>query len=92
MQYLLAGSVTFSSQTNRDAALTRVNSALLSYSYTVGTSVFPSGVNTSGTTVITFSLIFNDIDTANSCLGSVMAALTASNRHTSGWLSVGVYL
>jgi hypothetical protein len=37
-------------------------------------------------------LIFNDIDTANSCLGSVMAALTASNRHTSGWLSVGVYL
>lgn len=89
--FAVTGTVTYSSQTNRDAALTRVNSALAAYSYISQTTAFPGGVNTSGTTVITFSLVFTDstIDNANACMSAIHTATTSSNRWTSGWISVG---
>ena len=89
MPYNITGSVTFSSQANRDAALTRVNTALSSYALTNVATVYPAGVNTSGTTAITISLQDgNDGEFTKSAADAIMSALVQSNRHTSGTLSV----
>lgn len=89
MPYIITGTVTFSSQANRDAALARVNTAVSGLSVTNITTVFSPGINTPNTTSITFSLQDGADDQTASAIGTaILNALVASNRHTSGYLSV----
>lgn len=89
MAIIITGTVTFSSQANRDAALTRVNAILPDFTYTNVPTVFSSGVKTPNATTITFS-IDRSADPANAGVmaKAILSALTQSNRHTSGWISV----
>ena len=89
MPYIIAGTVTFSSQANRDAALTRVNAVLPGFTYSNVATAFNGGINTPNTTTITFSLSVGVDGDAASTLGkAIYDALVQSNRHTSGYLSV----
>ena len=89
MPYIITGSVTFGSQANRDAAITRVNTALSGYSLTAYATQFPAGLNTPTTTTITFSYKDGeDGGTAGTVGNALLSALVSVNRHTSGWVSV----
>ena len=89
MAYIITGTVTFSSQANRDAALTRVNAVLPGFQYTPVSTVFNSGVNTPNNTTITFSFdAGSDGAYASNLSKSIYDALVQSNRHNSGYLSV----
>lgn len=89
MLYTITGTFTFASQAFRDAAVTRVNNALASYTYTGLTTSFASGVNNVGTTVFTISLdVGTDPATAASCASALYSALVSTNRNTSGYMSV----
>ena len=90
MAYTITGTMTYSSQANRDAARTRLDTALSLMSYTNFTSVIGTGVANSGTTVINVSISLGDAvsATAAEAMGAVLSAATASNRHTSGYLAV----
>ena len=89
MAYTITGTLTFSSQANRDAALTRLNTALSAYSYTNWASVFAAGITTPNTTTITISIKDGESgEMAKEIAEALKAAAVASNRHTSGYLSV----
>jgi hypothetical protein len=88
--HTITGTATFSSQANRDAARTRVNTALLIYTYVNASgTIFTSGITHPTTTTITFALQIetNDDDEVRNFRRAIYDALTAANRHTSGWLS-----
>lgn len=87
--HTITGTVTYSSQANRDAALTRVNTALTGLTYTNIATTFGAGILTPTTTTITFSLqiITTDDDEVRIFRRAIYDALTATNRQTSGWLS-----
>lgn len=91
MAIIITGTVTFSSQANRDAALARVNAILPDFTYSNVATVFSGGVNTPNSTTITFS-IDRTADGANvgAMANAILSALTQSNRHTSGWISVNI--
>ena len=89
MPYLITGSVKFASQANRDAALTRVNTALSGESFTNVTTTVGTGIAASGTVDITISIQDgNDGETARLLRNLIYNALVQSNRHTLGWVSV----
>lgn len=89
MPYIITGTVTFSSQINRDAARVRVDTALASHIYTAVTTVFTPGVNNPTTTTITFSLNGGEDGESARVLGqSILDALVTGTRHTSGYLSI----
>jgi len=89
MPYIITGNVTFASQANRDAAITRVNTALSGMDYTDVATTLPAGINTSGTLAITISIQDgNDGETARTLRNTIYNALVQSNRHTLGWVSV----
>jgi hypothetical protein len=53
-------------------------------------TALPAGVNTSGTTVLTISIVITE-DTDSVATGiakTILDALVLSNRHTSGYLAV----
>lgn len=90
-QYVITGTVTFSSQANRDAALTRVNNAVSGFTYTNVATVFTGGINTPNTTTITFSIVAGENQTdAATLTKTIYDALTSANRQTSGYLSVNL--
>lgn len=89
MPYIITASVTFSSQANRDAALARVNTALSAYSYTNVATALSAGIQTPTTTTLTISIQDGDDGaTVAAIQSSLMTALTSSNRHTLGYVSV----
>jgi hypothetical protein len=85
---IVVASLTYSSATNRNSALTRINSALSGYTYVDFDTSLPPGINTSGTTGITISIDVEDRDTAFDLAKAIYDASVQSNRHTSGYLSV----
>lgn len=92
MAYRLTGLVTYSSQAFRDAARTRANTALSAFTYTNYTNAVGTGVTNVGTTQISFAIdVGSNDDVANNIKNALYAALTSSNRHTSGWISVNNY-
>ena len=90
MPYTITGSVTYSSQTNRDAALSRVTTALSGVDWSAfATPTLPAGILSSGTLSITVSIVTLDGDSlAASTMKSILDAFVSSNRHTSGFLAV----
>jgi hypothetical protein len=89
MAYIITGTFTFSSQANRDAARTRLDAALLAYSYTPLATAFTAGITNPTTTTMTVSILDgNDGNTAAAMSKSIYDALVVSNRHTAGFLSV----
>lgn len=89
MAYIITGTLTFSSQANRDAARTRINTALASHAFSTRTTVFPGGVNNSGTTIITISLdAGGDSSAALALSKDIYDAAVQSNRPSAGYLSV----
>lgn len=89
MPYLITGTATFSSQANRDAALTRVNAVLPGFSYSEVATTFQAGVKTPTATTITFSLMDGEDGAVAAALSkAIYDALIQSNRQTSGYLSV----
>ena len=90
MPYSVTGPATFSSQANRDAALSRVNSAIAGMAWTGYTTVFSAGVTTSGTTALNISIAITDNSdtTAAAVCKAVLDALVLTNRHTSGYIGV----
>jgi hypothetical protein len=90
MPYTVTGSATFSSQANRDAAQTRVNSAIAGMAWAGYSSAFTAGVTTSGTTILNISIAITDNSdvTAANVLKAVIDALVLTNRHTSGWVGI----
>lgn len=90
MAYIITGTLTFSTQANRDAALTRIQTALQGYSYTnLATAGFGAGVLTPTTTTITIS-IQDGVDgtTAAAISKAIYDAAVSTNRHSSGYLSI----
>ena len=94
MPYIITGTATFSSQANRDAAVTRVNTAIAPYvsAGTISpfaTPGFSAGLNTPTTTTMTVSYSVGTEDTTAATVAkAVYDAWIASNRHTVGYLSV----
>ena len=89
MAYTITGTLTFSTQTNRDAALSRINTALSSYTYSNVSTAFAAGVATPTTTTITISIQDGTDDVlAGAIAKAIYDAAVSSNRHTSGFLSV----
>lgn len=88
MAQMITGTATFSSQANRDAALTRVNAVISSYSLTAIPAVgFSAGVTTPTTT--TMSVSFTDLALDGQIAAkAIYDAWVQSNRHTSGWLAL----
>lgn len=86
--YTITGTVIYSSQANRDAALTRVNTALVGQSYTNVATSLPAGVNTSGTTGLSVSIQIPDDTLAGSTMKLILDAMVAVNRQTSGYIGV----
>jgi response regulator of citrate/malate metabolism len=89
MAIYITGTLTFSTQANRDAALTRINTAIAPYSYTTVATTFAAGITTPTTTTITVSIDgFEDAATAATVAKALYDAAVSVNRHTSGYLSV----
>ena len=89
MAYTITGTLTSSTQANRDAALGRINTAMSSYNYTAIATAFTAGVATPTTTTITISIQDGtDDQMASGLANAIYNAATSSNRHTSGYLSV----
>jgi hypothetical protein len=89
MAYTITGTLTFSNQSTRDAALTRLNTALSGYTYTNWASTFTAGVATPTTTTITISIQDGENgETAKAIGEALLAAAVAGTRHSSGYLSV----
>ena len=84
----IIGVVTYSTQNNRDAALSRVQGTLASAVYEDFTSAAGTGITTPTTTTINFSISVEDRDEAVAIFRDIYAALTQSNRQSSGYLSV----
>lgn len=90
MPYWVSGAATFSTQANRDAAVTRVNAALS----TLGLSAqsvgdLPAGVSTPTSTTMTLSFfVGNDSAAAAAASSALYSAWTSSNRHSQGYLTV----
>lgn len=92
MVYIITGTATFSSQANRDAARTRLDSALLSYSLSSYGTTFTAGIAQPTTTTMTVSFSFDgDAATAATAAKSIYDAWIGTGgtvRHTQGFLSV----
>jgi hypothetical protein len=91
MAYTITGTATFSSTAFRDAALSRVQTAVASYTYNnVATPGFSAGIQTPTATTLTVSIQNgNDDSAAAAALAkAIYDAWTASNRHSSGFLSI----
>lgn len=88
MRRVITGTATFSSQTNRDNAYSRMTTALASLSYTPFTSTLGAGVSTSGTTNIIVSIEVPDVDTGTDVAQAIYDSWTSSNRQSAGYLSV----
>ena len=89
MPYQITGSVRFAAQAQRDAALTRVNTAMSGQDYTNITTLVGTGIAASGTLDITISIQDgNDGETARTLRNLIYNALVQANRHTQGFVSV----
>lgn len=86
MTHIITGTVTFSNQSTRNAALTRVNDAVSGFTYENVATVFSAGINTPNTTTITFSL--QSEEAPGTIFDAIMTALVSGTRHTSGYVSM----
>lgn len=84
---VITGVLTYSSVANRDAALTRINTALVGYTYVNFTSAAGTGLSTSGNSV-NISIQVDDLNLAFDIARAVYDAAVSTNRQTSGWFSV----
>lgn len=90
MSYIIAGTATFSSQANRDAARTRIDAAIASTNYVSYTTTFTAGVQNPTTTTMTISikLVTEVSSEAANTLTTLFTELTSSNRPTACYLSL----
>jgi hypothetical protein len=92
MVYIISGTATFSSQANRDAARTRLDSALLSYSLTSYATTFTAGIAQPTTTTMTVSFSFDgdhtSVSNAAKAIYDAWIGTGGTARHTLGFLSV----
>lgn len=88
MAYLIVGNLAYSNQSNRNTAQTNINNVLASYSTTaVASTGIAAGVNASGTTALTISILCNDSD-AEALRMALLTAWTSGTRATTGhWIS-----
>jgi len=84
MTYLIVANLNYTTQANRNTALTNINNVLAGYTVTSVASSQPAGVNTNGTTGITISIECNDAD-ANALSAALLPAWTATARVTTGY-------
>lgn len=90
MTYTITGTATYASQANRDAARTRVDTAMSGYGVGNATTVFSAGINNPTTTTMTVSvqILTEDPALASEIQKAIYDAWTLTNRNTSGYLSV----
>jgi hypothetical protein len=90
MAYLITGTATFSSQANRDAAVTRVQTAISGLPLTdTATIGFLAGLVNPTTTTMTVSYtVAGDDSAAMDAAKAIYGAWVTTNRNTSGYLSV----
>lgn len=89
MRYIIAGTATFSSQANRDAAKARLDTAMAGYTYTAVATTFTPGISLPNTTSLTISIDADGNEAvARGIYNDAMTALTSTNRFTAGYLSM----
>lgn len=90
MRRVITGTATFNNQTNRDAAYSRMNTALVGVSYTPFSSTIGNGITQPTTTTIIISIEVPDVDTGIDTANSIYDAWTSNSnaRNSSGFLSV----
>jgi len=86
MAYIVTASVTFASQANRDAAITRVNTAIASYNKANVATVFAAGIATPTSTTMTVSM--ESLEPPGTLTNAIWAAMTSTGRPTSGFISL----
>lgn len=90
MAYIITANLVFSSQSNRDAARTRIDAAVAAHNVVNRATALTAGITNPTTTSITISIqtAIEDGDEAAALGRSIYDAAVVSNRHTSGYLSV----
>lgn len=88
MSRLITGTLTYSNQSNRDAALGRINNALSGYTIENFTTTLGSGITTPTSTTINISIRVIADEAADGAGAAILSAAVQSNRHSSGFLSV----
>lgn len=86
MAYIVTASVTFASQANRDAAITRVNTAISSYNKVNVATAFSAGIATPTSTTMTVSM--ESLEPPGVLTNAIWAAMTSTGRPTSGFISL----
>jgi hypothetical protein len=86
MAYIVTASVTFASQANRDAAITRVNSAIAAYNYINTATVFAAGISSPTSTTMTLSM--ESLESPGGLTNAIWTAITSTGRPTSGFISL----
>lgn len=84
---IITGQLTYSSTANRDAALTRITTALAPYTYEAILTSQLGGITTVGNAV-SISIVLDDRDTAFDAAKAIYDAAVTTTRHTAGYLSV----
>lgn len=90
MTYIITGTLNYASQANRDAAKTRVETALGSYVWSGRATTLSAGVSNPSSTTMTISIVISSEDpqVVKTVYDSVMTQLVSSGRHTSGWIGM----
>ena len=89
MPYIITATLTYSSQANRDAARTRIDSAIAGLPLSALATALAAGINNPTTTTITISMRDGlDATTASDAANAIYNASTQTNRHISGYLSI----
>ena len=87
-QYRVVGNLTYATTANRNTALTAINSVVAAYNVVnTGTGAITGGVNTSGTTALTISLVCPTETIAEQFRISLLSAWTAAPR-TAGFVAI----
>lgn len=94
MAYIITAQLTFSSSTNRSNAQTRVNNAIGIYNFfNRDTLLTTGGVSGSGSILnISIQAASDDHNEVRDIAQAIYDAAVASNRHTSGFMSVNKVL
>lgn len=85
--YTITGTGTWSTQTNRNAAVSRVNSALSSYSYSEYATAYAAGITTTGTAIMNISVTVEDAY-AKAAYDAIALAFQTATKPTTYSVSV----
>jgi hypothetical protein len=83
-QYIYAGTITYSNTSNRNTALSAIETELANWPTITGiATAYPAGVNTSGSTVLTISLLVPDEATVDGFRNAMVSKWSAGVRSAS---------